>query len=160
VRSAASERGAPRRIAQNRRARHEYDILETYECGIELKGGEVKSVRAGQVSLQQSYARIEGGEVWLLGARIAPYEHATGFGRVDPDRPRKLLLHRREIDELQGKVAQRSLTLVPLSLYLRDGRAKLELALARGRRLYDRRRVLAERDASREALRAMKELEG
>jgi len=161
--AAAGRRGARhqqdannRRIAQNRRARHEYDILETLECGVELKGAEVKALRAGQVSLQDSYARIEGGEAWLLGVHIAPYEYATGFGRVDPDRRRKLLLHRSQIDELAGRVAQQSLTLVPLALYFRDGRAKLELALARGRRLYDKRRAIAERDANREAERVIR----
>lgn len=162
---AASGRGkrAPdannRRIAQNRRARHEYDILETIECGIELRGAEVKALREGQVSLQDSYARVESGEIWLFGTHIAPYEYATGFGRVDPDRARKLLLHREQIDELAGRVAQQSLTLVPLALYFKDGRAKLELALARGRRLYDKRRALAEREANREAERTIREYE-
>ncbi|HUZ21843.1 MAG TPA: SsrA-binding protein SmpB [Acidimicrobiales bacterium] len=147
-----------RRVAQNRRARHEYDVLETFEAGLALRGGEVKSLRAGQVSLQDSYARVDDGEVWLLGTHIAPYEFSSGFGHVDPDRPRKLLLHRDQIDELRGRVAQQSLTLVPLSIYFKDGRAKVELALARGRRLYDKRHVLAERDAAREAERAMKEV--
>lgn len=147
----------PRRVAQNRRARHEYDILETFECGIALRGGEVKSLRARQVSLQDAYARIEGGEVVLLGARIAPYEYSSGFGYVDPERPRKLLLHRSQIDELKGRVAQQSLTLVPLSIYFKDGHAKLELALARGRRLYDKRHAIAERDANREAERSMRQ---
>ena len=151
--SSGSER---RRVAQNRRARHEYDILETFEAGLELKGGEVKSLRAGQVSLQDAYARVEDGEAWLIGARIAPYEYSSGFGAVEADRSRKLLLHRREIDELQGRVAQQSLTLVPLSIYFSGGRAKVEIALARGRRLYDKRRALADRDAAREAERAMK----
>ncbi len=145
-----------RRIAQNRRARHEYDILETFEAGLELKGAEVKSLRAGQVSLQDSYARVEDGEIWLVGARIAPYEYASGFGAVPADRARKLLLHRRQIDELKGRVAQQALTLVPLSIYFSHGRAKVEIALARGRRLYDKRRALADRDAAREAERAMK----
>lgn len=144
-------------MAQNRRARHEYDILETYECGISLMGAEVKSLRGGQISLQDAYARIDGGEAWLVGAHVAPYEYASGYGRFDPDRPRKLLLHRDQIDELAGVVAQKSLTLVPLSIYFKDGRAKVEIALARGRRLYDKRRVLAERDASREAARVIKE---
>jgi SsrA-binding protein len=148
-----------RRIAQNRRARHEYDILDTYECGIALRGAEVKALRAGQVSLQDSYARVEAGEVWLFGAHVAPYEYATGFGRVDPDRARKLLLHREQIDEIAGRVAQQSLTLVPLALYFKEGRAKLELALARGRRLYDKRRAIAERDADREAARVIREHE-
>jgi SsrA-binding protein len=148
--------GGFRRVAQNRRARHEYDILEVFEAGLELKGGEVKSLRAGQVSLQDAYARVENGEMWLIGARIAPYEYSSGFGAVSADRARKLLLHRREIDELQGRVARQALTLVPLSIYFSQGRAKVEIALARGRRLYDKRRALAERDAAREAERAMK----
>ena len=155
-----AERGAPRTVARNRRARHDYDILETYECGIALRGGEVKSLRAGKVQLQDSYARVDGGELWLLGAHVAPYEYSNGFGFVEPDRPRKLLLHREEIDDLRGRVAQQSLTLVPLSIYFKDGRAKLELALARGRRLYDKRRVIATRDAAREAERAIKEFGG
>lgn len=148
-----------RRIAQNRRARHEYDVLDTFECGIALKGGEVKSLRAGQVSLQDAYARVERGELWLFGVRIAPYEHSSGFGRVEPDRVRKLLMHRGQIDELQGKVAQQSLTLVPLSMYFKDGRAKLELALARGRRLYDKRHALAAKDAERETARVIRAYE-
>jgi SsrA-binding protein len=143
-------------VAQNRRARHEYEILETFECGVALRGGEVKSVRARQMSLQDAYARIEHDEMWLLGARIAPYEYSNGFGAVAPDRPRKLLMHRDQIDELQGRVAQQSLALVPLSVYFKDGLAKVELALARGRHLYDKRRAIAERDAAREADRAIK----
>ena len=102
------------------------------------------------------HARVEDGEIWLVGARIAPYEYSSGFGAVPADRARKLLLHRREIDQLKGRVAQPALTLVPLSIYFTHGRAKVELALARGRRLYDKRRALAERDAAREAERAMK----
>ncbi len=148
-----------RRIAQNRRARHEYDILETFECGIALRGAEVKSLRAGQVSLQDAFARVDRGEVWLVGAHVAPYEYSNGFGRVDPDRARKLLLHRDQIDELAGRVAQQSLTLVPLSLYFKDGKAKVELALARGRRLYDKRHAIAEREASREAQRVIRAYE-
>ncbi len=151
-----AERGI-RRVAQNRRARHDYEILETFECGLALTGAEVKSLRAGQISLQDAYARIDEGEAWLVGAHVAPYEYASGYGRFEPDRPRKLLLHRGEIDELAGKVAQKSLTLVPLAVYFRDGRAKLELALARGRRQYDKRRAIAERDATREAEREIKQ---
>ena len=147
----------PRKVAQNRRARHEYDILETFECGMELKGGEVKSLRMGQATLQDAYARVDDGELWLVGCHIAPYEYSSGFGYVEPDRRRKLLLHREQIDELQGRVAQQSLTLVPLSIYFKEGRAKIELALARGRRLYDKRHAIAARDASREAARAIKE---
>jgi SsrA-binding protein len=152
---AAPAEGAARyrQVARNRRARHEYDILETFECGIALQGSEVKSLRAGRVSLQDAYARVERGEAWLLGCHVAPYEHATGFGAHDPDRPRKLLLHRSEIDELLGRTQQQSLTMVPLSIYFKEGKAKVELALARGRRLYDKRRAIATRDAEREAAR-------
>lgn len=141
-------------MAQNRRARHDYDILDTFECGIALKGSEVKSLRAGMVVIRDSYARVEDGEVWLLGAHVSPYAQAVGFGSHDPDRPRKLLLHRRQIDHLLGQVKQQSLTLVPLSIYFRDGRAKVELALARGRRTYDKRAALAERDAAMDVARA------
>ena len=119
-------------VARNRRARHEYDILETYECGLALQGSEVKSLRAGRVTLADAYARVEGGEAWLLGVHIPPYEHAAGFGAHDPERRRKLLLHRDQIDELMGQTQQKALTLVPLSIYFKDGRAKVELALARG----------------------------
>lgn len=153
-----AERGI-RRVAQNRRARHDYEILETYECGIALQGAEVKSLREGQISLQDAYARIEGGEAWLVGAHVAPYEYATGYGRVDADRSRKLLLHRDQIDELSGQVAQKALTLIPLSVYFKDGRAKVEIGLARGRRLYDKRHAIAERDATREAQRTIKDLQ-
>jgi SsrA-binding protein len=146
-----------RRVSQNRRARHDYDVLETFECGIELRGAEVKSLRAGQMTLQDAYARVDRGQVWLLGAHVAPYEYANGFGRVDPDRARKLLLHRRQIDELAGRVAQQSLTLVPLSVYFKDGIAKVELAVARGRKTYDKRHALAARDANREMARVVKE---
>jgi SsrA-binding protein len=153
------ERGI-QRVATNRRARHDYEILETYECGVSLVGAEVKSLRAGQVSLQDAYARIDGGQAWLVGAHVAPYEYATGYGRFDPDRPRKLLLHRAEIDDLAGRVAQKALTLVPLAVYFKDGRAKVEIALARGKRQYDKRHSIAERDANRETARAIKEYVG
>jgi SsrA-binding protein len=164
TRSSARSRGAAakkpsgdRRLAQNRRARHEYEILETFECGIALRGAEVKSLRAGQASLQDAYARVEDGEVWLIGAHVAPYEYATGFGSFDPARKRKLLLHRQQIDEIAGRIGQQSLTLVPLALYLKDGRVKVELALARGRRLYDKRHAIAARDTAREVAREMKD---
>jgi SsrA-binding protein len=142
----------PRPVVQNRRARHDYDILETYECGLALAGSEVKSLRDAKVQLRDSYARVQDGEVWLLGTHIAPYAMAQGgYGAVDPDRPRKLLLHRRQIEELAARTQQDSLTLVPLSIYFKEGRAKLELALARGRKLYDKRHAIAERDVKRDA---------
>ena len=143
-------------IATNRQARRDYEILETVECGLVLKGSEVKSLRDGKVQLRDSYARVQDGEVWLYGVHVAPYAFSSGFGAVDPDRRRKLLLHRREIEELQDRTAQDSLTLVPLAIYFQDGRAKVELALARGRRLYDKRHAIAARDAKREADRAVR----
>jgi SsrA-binding protein len=141
-------------VAQNRKARHDYEILETYEAGLQLKGSEVKSLRAGQVQLRDSFARVDDGEAWLHGVHIAPYAFASGFGAVDPDRARKLLMHRREIEELKSRTEQQPLTLIPLAIYFKEGRAKVELALARGRRRYDKRHAIAQRDADREAERA------
>ena len=143
-----------RAVAQNRRARHDYEILETLECGVALLGSEVKSIRAGKAQLRDAYARPDGGELWLHGVHVAPYEFASGFGGHDPERPRKLLVHRRQIEELAARVGQEGLTLVPLGLYLRDGRVKVDLALARGRKRYDKRHAIAARDAAREAERA------
>ena len=144
----------PRPVAQNRKARHDYEILETLECGIALQGSEVKSIRDGKVQLRDSFARVDAGEVWLHGVHVSPYAMATGFGSHDPERVRKLLLHRREIEELRMKTQQSGLALVPLSVYFKDGRAKVELALARGRRTYDKRHAIAARDADREIARA------
>ena len=144
----------PRPIAQNRRARHDYDILETVEAGLVLAGSEVKSLREGKVQLRDAYARVHDGEVWLHGAHVAPWVYTTGFGAVDPDRPRKLLLHRRQIHDFGVRTSQDSLTLIPLAIYFKDGRAKVDLALARGRRNYDKRHAIAERDAAMEARRA------
>jgi SsrA-binding protein len=142
-------------IASNRRARRDYDVIETFECGMVLVGSEVKSLRDGKAQLKDAYARVEDGEMWLMGMHIPPYSHAHGVDGHDPERRRKLLLHRSQIDELVGRTQQDSLTLVPLSLYFKGGRAKLELALARGRKRYDKRQAIAERDANREAQRAM-----
>jgi SsrA-binding protein len=154
---AAKSQGRPaeanRVVASNRRARHDYEILDTVECGIVLQGSEVKSLRGGRIALQDSYARIIDGEMWLFGVHVPPYAQANGFGAHEPDRRRKLLLHRRQIDEWMGLAQQQSLTLVPLSIYFHDGRAKVELALARGRRQYDKRHAIATRDANREAQR-------
>jgi SsrA-binding protein len=150
-------RDANRVVASNRRARHDYEIIETTECGIVLQGSEVKSLREGRIALQDSYARIIDGEMWLFGVHVPPYAQATGFGAHEPDRRRKLLMHRRQIDEWMGLTQQQSLTLVPLSIYFRDGRAKVDLALARGRRQYDKRHAIATRDASREAAREARE---
>jgi SsrA-binding protein len=141
-------------VAQNRRARHDYDIVDTYEAGIVLHGSEVKSLREGKAQLRESFARVQDGEVWLYSMHIPPYVFASGWGETDPDRRRKLLLHRRQIDELWRRTTQESFTLVPLAVYFSDGRAKVELALARGRKLYDKRHAIAKRDADMEARRA------
>ena len=142
-------------IALNRRARHEFSIEDTFEAGIVLTGTEIKSIRAGKVNLADAYARIERDEAWLIGAHIAPFEQANRYNH-EPKRTRKLLLHRDEIDELLGKTKSKGLTIVPLRLYLDPkGRAKLELGLARGKQLHDRRRDIAERDSRRDVAREM-----
>jgi len=156
-RAAAREgRRGDRTVATNRRARHDYEILETMEAGIVLRGSEVKSLRDGKAQLADAYARVDDGELWLYGVHIPPWQFATGFGSHEPDRKRKLLVHRKEIDELMGRTQQQSLTLVPLSLYFKDGKAKVQLALARGRRLYDKRQAILSREAERESARAMR----
>ena len=145
-------------IAQNRRARHEFSIEDTLEAGIVLRGTEIKSIRAGRVSLADAYARIERDEAWIVGLHIAPWESADVRFNHEPKRSRKLLLHRREIDELLGRTKAKGLTLVPLRLYITDqGKAKVELGLARGKQTWDRRREIAERDARRETERAVAE---
>ncbi|TXH41929.1 MAG: SsrA-binding protein SmpB [Actinobacteria bacterium] len=141
-------------IAQNRKARHDYEVLDTYECGIVLQGTEVKSLREGRANLTDGYATVDDGEVWLRGVHIPEYDLGT-WTNHEPRRPRKLLLHRAEISRLIGKTRESGLTLVPLSLYFKDGRAKCELALARGRRSHDKRHAIAEREATREAQRAV-----
>jgi SsrA-binding protein len=151
--------GGARPVAQNRRARFDFDIVDTYEAGIVLVGSEVKSVRDGKVQLRDAYARVSDGEIWLHGVHVSPYAYSTGFGAVDSDRSRKLLLHRRQIAELAVKTTQDSLTLVPLSIYFKDGRAKVDLALARGRKRYDKRHAIADRDADMEARRAARSRE-
>jgi SsrA-binding protein len=150
-----SAKGGPRPVATNRRARHDFEILDTFECGIALQGSEVKSIREGKVQMREAYARVDDGEVWVYSMHVAPWAYANGFGAHDPERRRKLLLHRREIEQLAARTAQEGLTLVPLSIYFVDGRAKLELGLARGRKTYDKRHALAERDAAREMSRVV-----
>jgi SsrA-binding protein len=145
----ASQADGDRAIATNRRARHEYEILETLEAGLVLRGTEVKSLRAGLVNFKDSYATVRNGEVWFLGCHISPYSHGTDANH-DPERDRKLLLHDREIKRLTGKIAERGLTLVPLKLYFKSGRAKLEIGLARGKKLHDKRSALREREVRRE----------
>jgi SsrA-binding protein len=142
-------------IALNRRARHEYAITDTFEAGIVLTGTEIKSVRAHKVSLAEAYARVERGEAWLIGANIAPFEGGNRYNH-EPKRTRKLLLHRGEIDELLGLTKAKGLTLVPLRLYITErGVAKVELAVARGKQLHDKRRDIAERDARRDVAREL-----
>ncbi len=143
-------------IAQNRKARHDYFIEETYEAGIVLTGTEVKSIRLGKVNLKDSYATIRDGEVFLHNMHISPYEKGNIFNR-DPLRTRKLLLHKREINKLIGYIQQKGLTLIPLKIYLKRGLVKVELAVARGKKLYDKRQDAAKRDARREIERAFRE---
>jgi SsrA-binding protein len=141
-------------IASNRKAYHDYEILDTYEAGIRLLGTEVKSLRAGRASLVDAFGQEKEGEIWLYGLHIPEYSHGT-WTNHEPRRTRKLLLHRTEIDKLLGKLRESGLTLVPLSLYFSDGWAKVELGLARGKKSYDKRQDIAKRDADREIARAM-----
>jgi SsrA-binding protein len=141
-------------VIRNRRARYDYHVLDAFECGIVLAGSEVKSIRDGRANLQDAYARVEDGEVWLHGMHVAPYEFSRT--ELEPTRRRKLLLHRKEIDNLERATGEKGVTLVPLRVYFKDGRAKVELAIAKGKRSYDKRRAIAERDAKREAERALK----
>ena len=142
---------------ENRRARHDYSIEETIEAGIALVGSEIKSVRAGRANIGEAYVRVEGGEAWLLNAHISTWPQAGTHFNHEPMRKRKLLLHRNEIDYLRNKVEQKGLTLVPLNVHFTRGRAKLELAVARGKKLYDKRDLLAEQDAEREMARALRD---
>ncbi|HXA29249.1 MAG TPA: SsrA-binding protein SmpB [Candidatus Angelobacter sp.] len=137
-------------LARNRAARHEYEILETFEAGLELQGTEVKSLRGGGANLREGYVRIENGQAWLMQTHIRPYEQGNRANQ-EPERRRRLLLHRREIEYLDGKVRLQGLTLVPLDLHLRNNRIKLEIGLARGKKLWDKRQAIAERDSRREA---------
>ena len=141
-------------VATNRKARHEYFILVTFEAGIELRGSEIKSIRAGQISLGEAYIKIDGQEAWLVDAHIAPYEQANQFNH-DPLRPRRLLLHRDEIHKLWDTVRQKGVTVIPLRVYLKQGRAKVEIATAKGKKLYDKREVIAQRDIEREMQREL-----
>ncbi|HFD40007.1 MAG TPA: SsrA-binding protein SmpB [Anaerolineae bacterium] len=143
-------------IATNRKARHQYQFYDTYEAGLVLRGSEIKSIRAGRVSLQEGFVIFEGGEAWLVNVHIAPYDPASRQNH-DPRRRRKLLLHRREIDRLAGRVQEKGFTVVPTKLYLKGGRAKVEIALVRGKKQYDKRQTLAKRDSKRRIERAIKE---
>ena len=141
-------------VADNRRARHEFELLERIEAGLVLQGTEVKALREGRATIERAFADVRGNEIWLVGANIAAYDKG-GFANHDPERDRKLLLHRREIDRLRGRVQERGLTLVPTRLYFKGGRAKVELALARGKELRDKRRDIAKREADRQIERAL-----
>lgn len=144
----AKEKEEGKTIALNRKARHDYFVSETIEAGMALTGGEIKSIRAGRVNLRDSYVVIKGGEAWLVGTHISPYPQARD--KPDPKRTRRLLLNRKEINRLAGQVKQKGFTIVPLRLYLKDGWAKLEIGLARGKREYDKRAAIAEREAKME----------
>ncbi len=141
-------------VAQNRRATHDYFVEDRYDAGMVLKGSEIKSIRAGRVNLREAYVRAEGGEVFLLNAHIAPYDPAAGQNH-EPLRARKLLLHKKEILKLAEKVQQKGYTIVPLKMYLAKGRAKVEIGLAKGKRQYDKRQAIAERDSQRDIARAL-----
>jgi SsrA-binding protein len=143
-------------IATNRKARYQYHFHDTYEAGLVLMGSEIKSIRAGRVSLQEGFVLFEAGEAWLVNVHIAPYDPASQQNH-EPRRRRKLLLHRREIDRLRSRVQEKGYTVVPVRLYLKDGRAKVEIALARGKRQYDKRQTIAKRDSKRQMERAIKE---
>ena len=144
-------------LTDNRKARYLYEILDTYEAGIELKGTEVKSIRAGRSNLQDGYALLRDGEVWLINVHISPYENTSNFFNHDPRRTRKLLLHRQEINKLIGQVEQKGLTLVPLRMYLKRGRVKVMIGLARGKKLHDKRETIRRRDDARSMQRALKQ---
>jgi len=142
-------------VATNRKASHEYFLLERYEAGIALQGSEIKSIRLGQISLAEAYVRIDGQEAWLEDAHIAPYEHAGSFGH-EPRRKRRLLLHKKEIRKLWNEVRQKGVTIIPTRVYLKNGRAKVEIAIAKGKRLYDKRETIARRDTERELSRQLR----
>ena len=136
-------------VSTNRKARHNYFLSDTYEAGISLKGSEIKSIRAGQISIKEAYVQIENQEAWLMNAHIAPYEQASYLGH-DPRRKRKLLLHRKEINRLWDAVRKKGVTIVPTRVYLKNGRAKIEIAVGRGKKQYDKRQEIAKRDAQRD----------
>lgn len=144
-------------ITRNRKASHDYTLLDTYQAGIVLTGSEIKSIRQNQINLRDGFAQERDGELWLLGVHITPYEQSGTYGRVEPDRPRKLLLHRKEIAQIIDRIRERGLTAVPTMVYLQRGKAKVEIALAKGKREYDKREAIAKRDADREVRQALKE---
>lgn len=152
-----AEGNAIKVIARNRRASHDYHLEKTYEAGIVLRGSEIKSIRANRVSLQEGFVQEREGELWLMNVHISPYEQAGVYGYVDPMRPRKLLLHKKEIAQIISRIRERGYTVVPTMVFLQRGRAKIEIALARGKRQYDKRADLAKRDSEREIRQALKD---
>ena len=152
----ANQQRADRVVTTNRRAFHDYEVLETFEVGVVLSGTEIKSIREGKVTISEAYARIDGDELWLIGAHISPYRHGS-HANHDPDRPRKLLAHKAELRDLRAAIEQKGMTLVPLRLKLVRGRAKIELGVARGKKLYDKRASEADREARRDVERAIRD---
>jgi SsrA-binding protein len=144
-------------IARNRKASHDYELLQKYAAGLVLTGTEIKSIRANRINLQEGFVQERDGELWLMSVHISPYEQAGVYGRVDPLRPRKLLLHKKEIAQIISRIRERGFTVVPTMVFLERGRAKVEIALARGKRQYDKRADLAKRDSEREIRQALKE---
>lgn len=144
-------------VAKNRKAHHDYHIEETFEAGVVLMGSEIKSIRANKVSLREGFVQERDGEMWLMNVHIATYDEAGIFGHSDPLRPRKLLLHKRQIDQLSSRTRERGYTVVPTMIYLSKGRAKVEIAIAQGKKQYDKRETIAKRDAERQIRRALKE---
>jgi len=142
-------------VATNRKAKFEYFIIETFEAGISLQGSEIKSIRAGQISLKEAHVQTDGEQAWLMSAHVAPYEQASRFNH-DPVRPRRLLLHKREIHQLWDSVRQKGMTIIPTRVYLKGGRAKVEIALARGKKSYDKREAIKKRDSARDSAREMR----
>ncbi len=151
-----NKNGSVKNVATNKKAKFEYFLEDPLEAGIELQGSEIKSIRAGQVSLRESYVRVDGEQAWLIDAHIAPYNHANIFNH-DPKRPRKLLLHKKEIYRLHDKMRQRGYTIIPTRMYLRNGLAKIEIALAKGKKQHDKRETIAKRDAEREIKRNLQQ---
>ncbi|HEU5430591.1 MAG TPA: SsrA-binding protein SmpB [Thermomicrobiales bacterium] len=160
AKAAPSKESADRRhdrvVTTNRRAFHEFTILDTIEAGVALTGTEIKSIRDGKVTISEAYARIEDGELWLIGSHISPYSHGNRANH-EPDRPRKLLVHKRQIGELRAAIEQKGMTLVPLRVALKRGRAKIDIGVARGKKLYDKRDAAAERESRRDVERAMRD---
>lgn len=144
-------------IARNRKASHDYSLEEKYEAGIVLTGSEIKSIRANRISLQEGYVEVRDGELWLVGVNISPYDQAGIYGKVDAMRTRKLLMHKKQIAQLWGRIREKGYTVVPTMVYLKDGRAKIEIALAKGKKQYDKRDDIAKRDSDREIRKALKE---